>query len=76
MSYFEDKEKLRTALEVVESDRRTKTQYELRERNRQLERIVATLAVALIAGFIIFFVLPKPKADGLDRRKEGTTKAE
>lgn len=59
MGYFEDKERLKIAKEVIESDRRTKAQFELKEKNRKLERVIATLVAVLAVGFVVFVILPK-----------------
>lgn len=61
MGYFGDKEKLRIALEVIESDRRTKRQYDLMTKILRSERFIATLIAALVGLFIVFVVLPTPK---------------
>lgn len=71
--FSNNKEKLKTALVVIESDRRSKTQYDLREENRSNKAVIATLIAVLVVGAILL-MLPKPKSDGLDRRNQGVTK--
>lgn len=73
MGFFSNEQKLKNALTVIESDRRSKTHYELREKNRTNQNLIATLIAVLILGAILF-MLPKPKSDGLDRRNQGVTK--
>ena len=72
--FFENKAKLNSALEVINSDRRTKDKYDLTETKRKYERLIATLIAAIVAGAFIFVILPKLQdKDGLDRRHQGTT---
>lgn len=72
--FFENKEKLNSALEVINSDRRTKDKYDLTETNRKSERMIALLIAIIVVGAFVFIILPKPQdRDGLDRRHQGTT---
>jgi len=58
MGIFSDSQKLKTALEVIENDRRTKSQYESKEQNRHLKNLLATLVAVLVLGAILL-MLPK-----------------
>jgi len=67
--HLEEEHKI--ALEVIESDRRTKTQFELRMKNFNMERIIATL-IALVVAYVIFFIiLPDQRKNELDRSQQG-----
>jgi len=67
--HLEEEHKI--ALEVIESDRRTKTQFELHMKNFNMERIIATL-IALVVAYVIFFIiLPDQRKNELDRSQQG-----
>lgn len=64
-------EEHKIALEVIESDRRTKAQFDLRKKNHQMERIVATLVFGIIVAIIVFIILqPAQHKNELDRSKQ------
>ncbi len=65
-NYRQEEEHL-IALEVIESDRRTKTQFELRKKNSRMERIIATMAATALLYFLFTLL---PKQNELDRSKE------
>lgn len=57
-SYFRLKQRLEKAEEIIESDRRTKTRYELELRVTLMERIVSVLIVFLLAALFVFWGIP------------------
>lgn len=75
--FFENKEKLNSAMQVIESDRRMKDKFELTEHKRKSGRIIATLIALVVVGAFIFVILPKLQdKDGLDRRHQNTATQE
>lgn len=66
--HLEEEHKI--ALEVIESDRRTKTQYELRMKNHSMERVIATFIAVAVAYVLFFIVLPDQRQNELDRSKQ------
>lgn len=67
---YSQEEEHRIALEVIESDRRTKTQFELRKKNFQMERIIATLCALVLVYVIFFIILPNQRKNELDRSSQ------